>query len=385
MTRALLFLLALFLLAPSAFAEKAPKQELLKKEKRLEDVQRQIREEKQAIREISGKETDVLGELENINKELTAKREELRALNESAAGLQKDVASSDRRISGLEAQKKKLEARLLARLRAMYKMVRGEAMELLFSSDQGNLGRRHKYLTMIMDMDAGLIEGYEKTISSLDAERKTKASVLSQVDTVRKSAASKETETETLQREKTALLNGIKKEKVRKEGAVRELEKAAAELTNLIERLRSSSDEPETPSGSGFAAMKGRLPMPAEGQVVSKYGKVKHPKFQTITFNNGITIEAALGSAVKSVFDGKVIYVGWLKGYGQVLILDHRGGFYTLYAHLGKVAREKGDEVARGAELGLVGDSGPEGRPGLYFELRQRGTPKDPQDWLSGR
>lgn len=384
MRLAALVFLALVFVQGAAHAEKPPKQELLKKEKRLEDVQRQIREEKKAIKEISGKETDVLGELENINKELTVKREELSVLNGSVAGLQKDVAVSERRISLIEADKKKLASRLTARLRAMYKMGRGEAMEVLFSSDSSTLGRRHKYLTMIMDMDSSLIERYEKTIAALDGERKKKASILNEADSARRSAALKKAESEALHRTKLSLLNGIKQEKVRREGAVAELEKAASELTKLIDRLRTTH-EPDAPKGTGFASMKGALSMPADGQVTSRYGKVKHPRFQTVTFNNGITIEAALGSIVKSVYDGKVVYVGWLKGYGQVLILDHKGGFYTLYAHLGKVSKDKGEDVARGAELGLVGDSGPEGRPGLYFEVRQRGVPKDPMDWLSGR
>ena len=384
MRRAAFFFLALLISQGAAFAEKPPKQELLRKEKRLEDVQRQIREEKKAIREISGKETDVLGELENINMELTAKREELMALSGSVAGLQKDVFASDRRISSFEADKKKLESRLTARLRAMYKMSRGEAMEVLFSSDSSTLGRRHKYLTMIMDLDAGLIEGYEKTIAGLDAERRKKASILKEADSARRAAALKKKESETLHKTKLALLNGIKQEKVKREGAVAELEKAASELTKLIDRLRTTH-EPDAPKGTGFASMKGALAMPAAGQVTSRYGKVRHPRFQTVTFNNGVTIESALGSIVKSVFEGKVVYVGWLKGYGQVLIIDHKGGFYTLYAHLGKVLKEKGEEIGRGAEIGLVGDSGPEGRPGLYFEVRQRGVPKDPMDWLSGR
>jgi len=382
--KALAFLLLAFFIFPGDVSA-APKQEILRKEKRLEDVQRQIREEKKAIKEISGRETDVLGELEDINRELTAKREELSALSGSVAGLQKELAASERRVDSLEAQRKKLAARLTARLRAMYKMKRGEAMEVLLSADSSSLGRRHKYLTMIMDIDAGLIEGYEKTIAGLASERRKNAAILREAASARRAAATKKAEAESLHRTKLALLNGIKQEKVRREGAVAELEKAARELTKLIEGLRGSSDEMEAPKGTGFASMRGSLPMPAAGQVVSRYGKVKHPKFQTVTFNNGVIIESALGSPVRSVYDGKVVYVGWLKGYGQVLIVDHRGGFYTLYAHLGKVLKEKGEEVSRGAELGAVGDSGSEGRPGLYFEVRHKGVPKDPMDWLSGR
>lgn len=385
MKLAAVLLLALFMSLGAAHAEKQPKQELLKKEKKLEDVQRRIREEKKAISEISGKETDVLGELDGINRELSQKREELSVLDGSVADLRKEVAVSDRRIQSLESRKIKLEARLAARLKAMYKMSRGQAMELLLSSDSSTLGRRHKYLAMIMEIDAGLLEGYEKTIAGLDSERRKKASVLRQADEARLDVVRKKAEAESLSRAKTALLNDMKHEKTRREGAVRELERAAAGLTKLIDSLRGPAVEPDAPKGTGFASMRGRLPMPTNGQVTSRYGKVKHPRFNTVTFNNGITIGSLLGSPVKSVYGGKVVYVGWLKGYGQVLILDHKGGFYTLYAHLGKVLKDKGEDVASGDEVGLVGDSGPEGSPGLYFEVRQRGVPKDPMDWLSGR
>src|SRR3989304_5894604 len=246
MRAALSVCLAFLLLGTAAFAEKSPRQDILKKEKSLEDVRRQIREEKKNIREISEKETGILGELEGISKDLTYKREELRTVKESISGIKKEFESVNREISRLEAKKSSLGKRLEARLRAMYKMGRGEAMEVLFSSEPSNLGRRHKYLTMIMDMDAELIEGYSDTIEKL----------------------------------------GSQKEKTRRERTVKELEQAAAELTKLIERLRASEVGEAPLPGTGFASMKGRLPMPVAGKVVSSYGKVRHPKFQTVTFNN---------------------------------------------------------------------------------------------------
>jgi len=377
--------LAVFVFGGAALAAQAPRQDILKKEKSLEDVQRQIREEKKGIREIAEKETGILGELEGISKDLTAKREELRTVKESISGIKKEFDSVNKEINRLEARKLSLGKRLEARLRAMYKMNRGEAMEVLFSSDPTTLGRRHKYLTMIMDMDAELIEGYSDTISKLSSQKEKKTSLLSGLESAKAQAAARQSESETLQKKKLALLNDVKQEKTRRERTVKELEQAAAELTKLINRLRAAEESDAPPAGAGFASMKGRLPMPVAGKVVSSYGKVKHPKFQTVTFNNGITIDAPLGESVRSVHDGKVIYVGWLKGYGQVLIIDHRGGFYTLFAHLGKVSKEVGQDAPRGSEVGLVGDSGPEGRAGLYFEIRQKGVPRDPMGWLSGR
>ncbi|MBI5902681.1 MAG: peptidoglycan DD-metalloendopeptidase family protein, partial [Deltaproteobacteria bacterium] len=80
-----------------------------------------------------------------------------------------------------------------------------------------------------------------------------------------------------------------------------------------------------------------------------------------------------------------VVYVGWLKGYGQVMIVDHRGGYYTLFAYLSRALKERGDMVKQGAEIALVGDTGPDSTPGLYFEIRQKGVPRDPMSWLAAR
>lgn len=375
----------LIALAPTAFA--ASKQEIIKKEKRLEDVRKQIREERKEVRAISEKETNVLGELESINKSLNEKRGELRKIEGSMAAIQARIGTANRNISRLEGELKALSVRLKARLKAMYKMRRGESMQVLFSSESSrDLGRRHKYLTLIMDNDTKLISGYEKKLSELSSERASLASLQTELSASKKDIGVKSSEAEALKKNRLSLLKDIKSEKDKKEKMIQELEEAANEMAALIEKLRLSEEkekraEPEA-GGTGFAAMKGRLRMPVKGTVVSLYGKVKHPKYQTVTFNNGIMIEAPVGSPVESVGSGKVIYEGWLKGYGEVLILDHGGGFYTLYAHLSRVLKGKGESVRAGDEIALVGDTGPTASGGLYFEIRQKGVPRDPMAWL---
>lgn len=386
--RALILALLLASIAAPAYA--ASKQELIKKEKRLEDVRKQIREERKEVRAISEKETNVLGELETINKSLNEKRGELNKIEGSMASIQARIGSANRNISRLEGELKSLSARLKARLKAMYKMKRGESMQVLFSSESSrDLGRRHKYLTLIMDNDTNLIIGYEKKLSELSVQRASLASLQTDLSASKKDIEVKNSEAEGLKKNRLALLRDIKSEKEKKENMIRELEEAANAMAALIEKLRASDEkenraEPEVGS-TGFAAMKGRLRMPVEGTVVSLYGKVKHPKYQTVTFNNGIMIEAPVGAPVESVGSGKVIYEGWLKGYGEVLIVDHGGGFYTLYAHLSKVIKGRGASVSTGDEIALVGDTGPTASGGLYFEIRQKGVPRDPMAWLVDR
>ncbi|MBI5344160.1 MAG: peptidoglycan DD-metalloendopeptidase family protein, partial [Deltaproteobacteria bacterium] len=86
---------------------------------------------------------------------------------------------------------------------------------------------------------------------------------------------------------------------------------------------------------------------------------------------------------VRSVYGGKVAYAGWLKGYGQLLIIDHGGGFFTLFARLQKILKDKGDIVEKGADIALVGDTGVDASAGLYFEIREKGVPRDPMAWLA--
>lgn len=382
-----LMALLVFCSQASGEVKGASRQDIIKKEKRLEDVKKQIKEEKKGIKAIAEKETGILGELEAINKGLVEKREELQGAQTSLAAVQKDVSFTNSNIARIERQKRVYAERLRSRLKAIYKMRRGESMDLLFTAGtSGELGRRHKYLTMIMDRDSDIIDGFEKSIEDLGVEKKRLSVLLAEAEGVKRSVEAKKREAESLHRERVALLGEVKSEKDRRLKVVKELEQAAAELADLLARLRTE-EEPEGPAdvSSGFAAMRGRLPMPVEGQVVSEYGKVKHPKFQTVTFNNGIVIGAPVGTPVKSVYDGKVIYVGWLKGYGQVMIIDHKGGYYTLFAHLSKALKDKGDEVKKGAEVGLVGDTGSQGSAGLYFEIRQRGVPRDPSAWLAMR
>jgi len=166
--------------------------------------------------------------------------------------------------------------------------------------------------------------------------------------------------------------------------AISEMEGASRELQLFVDRLKKDMQrqEEDTPT-SGFASMRGYLSLPVEGRIISMYGKVEHPKFHTATFNNGIEIEAAMGAEVKSVYRGRVAYSGWFRGYGKVMIIDHENGYYTLFARLSKIISEVDSIVEKGDVIALVGDTGSIKGPHLYFEVRQKGVPLDPLNWLA--
>ncbi|TAN62715.1 hypothetical protein EPN18_04170 [bacterium] len=373
-----------FSISASAAVKRQQGSELIKKEKGLEDVKKKLREEKTNVKKIAAKEVSVLGELERVNISLSNKRSELLTIEAGLDRTKRDALSVTVNISRLEREKKALLSRLKQRMRAMYKM-RGYSNANAFlpawESDAALNGRRQKYMAIIMNSDAALMEQARVAMASLDLERERLGGLKSSMEASRDAALVKKAEAEALQKEKAGILSEVKKEKAISLKLITELDAAAAEMAELIKKLRGHDSAPS--SAKGFGAMRGRLRPPVEGRIISSYGKVRHPKFQTVTFNNGIVIEARQGSVVRSVYDGTVVYTGWLKGYGQLVILDNGDGFYTLFAHLQKALKERGQEVKKGEDVGLAGDTGADGVAGLYFEIREKGIPRDPAPWFA--
>ena len=164
-------------------------------------------------------------------------------------------------------------------------------------------------------------------------------------------------------------------------------ERAAAEASGQAKKLAEFVATLPPPRAGltgpgGFAARKGQLPLPARGQITVGFGRVVNPKFNTVTVQNGVDVEAPAGAPVRAVAPGRVVHAGWFKGYGNLVIVDHGEGFHTLVAHLASMQTAMGEQVDAGDVLGTVGDSGSLKGPYLYFEIRERGRPVDPRPWL---
>ncbi|MCW0462845.1 Murein hydrolase activator EnvC [Xanthomonas sacchari] len=125
----------------------------------------------------------------------------------------------------------------------------------------------------------------------------------------------------------------------------------------------------------------GGLGWPLSGDLIARYGG-RLPDGRT---SSGVLIAAPAGSTVTAVADGTVVFSDWMTGYGMILIVDHGNGYMSLYAHNDTLLRDAGAKVKRGDAVAKVGNSGGQGRPALYFELRRNGQPVDPSSWLQRR
>lgn len=155
----------------------------------------------------------------------------------------------------------------------------------------------------------------------------------------------------------------------------------ATRLEGLLERLSRQPEEPVGPSG-GIRPWKGVLDWPARGAVVETFGRHRHPKFDAWTLSNGVSLALAPGTPVRAVFAGKAAYAQWLAEYGNLVILDHGDGVFTLYAWLQAVSVRPGTYVPAGGTVGLAGVGPGRDEPGLYFEVRDRQKATDPVAWL---
>ncbi|HEY5627354.1 MAG TPA: peptidoglycan DD-metalloendopeptidase family protein, partial [Nitrospira sp.] len=259
---------------------------------------------------------------------------------------------------------------------------------LLASDSYGDFQRRLRYLSAVSERDYGLLETFKSDMVQMqEAERQREKARIGML-TYKRETEKQLKEIRSVKKEKKVYLTKLTREKESYERALKELERSASRIDSLLRELenrrRASAAKPPTgtvaPKG-----VKGGLPWPADGTVITFFGRQKHPTFNTFVQRRGIEIKTTDGSAIHAVMPGNVVYADWLKGYGLVIILDHANGFFSLYAHASKILVSVGAQVGSGQEIGETGDTGMTGENTLYFELREGADPVDPLQWLARR
>ncbi|MES4785408.1 MAG: hypothetical protein C4294_05840, partial [Nitrospiraceae bacterium] len=259
---------------------------------------------------------------------------------------------------------------------------------LLAAEDYETLQRRFRYLSAISEREYDLIQSYRHDANRLEEMERQRAEVRREMLIYKQHTDKKLAEIQGLKRQKHAVLARITQEKESYDRMVAELERSAARIDGLLKELeqrrRATAFQPKKDI-RGVQPVKGVLQWPADGEVISFFGRQKHKSFETYIQRKGIEIRTEEGSAIRAVMPGTVVYADWLKGYGQVVILDHLNGFFSLYAHASTLLVKVGERVETGQSIGETGDTGLTGDSTLYFELREGAEPVDPLLWLAKR
>ncbi len=366
-------------------------------QKKLQQTEQKLREERRRVADARARETSLLAELEQIETRLAEKQREVAKLDVRVKKTQGEITTLRGEIRHLEAQRAGQQEALSRRLRAMYKVhAQGGALPALLSGeDPVTRAVAVRHLTSMAALDARLIQEYRGTSANLEDRRTREEARERELSGLRADAAREQAEVDREGARRRVLLAKVRDERAYHERMVGELTEASRRLEAFIRDLQAKQQKrlakipppKETPPGAavGFGGFRGRLPWPTEGRVVAGFGAQVHPRFGTRTFRNGVDIEAGEGRDVQAVYGGHVVYTGWFKGYGNLIILDHDNEYYTLYAHVAEILVKEGDDVRQAQRIGTVGDTGSLEGPRLYFEVRYQGKPQNPEQWLRQR
>ncbi len=271
---------------------------------------------------------------------------------------------------------------LLARARLLHRFGRfGYLRVLLEARDVPAFVQSVARLDSLARRDARLLTEHRDAQTRLEAGLARERALKLETDRLYSDTRREEQRIASLKVERENLLERQRERTASQRREVAELSDKAARLEGLLERLSRASEATIGPGG-GIRPWKGVLDWPARGAVTETFGRHRHPKFDAWTLSNGISLAVPAGTPVRAVFAGKAVYAQWLAEYGNLVILDHGDGVFTLYAWLQAVSVRPGTYVPAGTTLGVAGTGPGREEAGLYFEVRDRQKPTDPVAWL---
>jgi murein hydrolase activator len=364
------------------------KEKIDRERRTLEQLKDQIEEKRRQADEAGKKRESILQGIQTLDERHMRYRQSHQDISRKLRKKDQEIEAINAQIARLQDGVRVRQEAILARLRVQYMEGRfGHWKPLLASDSYGDFQRRLRYLSAVSARDYGLIETFRTDLANMqDAERQRETARVGML-AYKRSTEKHLDEIKAVKKEKKLYLAKLTHEKESAERALQELERSAARIDSMLreleQRRRAAAARP--PSASLPKGLKGGLPWPAEGSILTYFGRQKHPTFNTYVQRKGIEIRTLEGSAIRAVMPGTVVYADWLKGYGLVIILDHANGFFSLYAHASKILTSVGTQVSSGQAIGETGDTGVTGENTLYFELREGAEAVDPLQWLAKR
>jgi septal ring factor EnvC (AmiA/AmiB activator) len=347
--------------------------------KKLSEIEKRLKREKQRIEKTLKKEKSILSEIEKIDRALKKKQKELKNYERRLSQTRSKIQLLKKEIDLLTKKLEKRKRYLKERLRSLYKQRYGDiALILISARDYQDLIRRSKYISFIAYYDSKLMNTYSRGIKDLNLKKRHMEVLQKELEINKNNVKQKLQEIRTERHKKNKLLSLVRSKRSYYERMVKELEESSKKLREMIKRL----ERQKVITGKGFRALKGRLPWPVNGEVIVPFGKYKDPKFNIPVFKSGIEIKVKKGAIARAIAGGRVVFADWFKGYGQLLIINHGSGYHSLYGNLSEIFHETGDIIKRGTAIGKIGESGLLNVPTLYFEIRYKGKPLNPMQWL---
>ena len=368
------------------------------------DMKKKIQQYNAIAKEKSKQSKTLLTQLSRLKQNANASQEKMSNLERENDRLQNSVGQLTRNIDTVNATISQILEMLRGRLVDMYKFTPEENNLSIILNAQGphDAVNTAYMFRRFARHDVAMFEELTKRERELTEARAKleadKSQIAKQTDELKKQRA----EYDTTIKKTDTLLKNVQSEQKKAEAAAKELENAQKavgnKITVLMNKKKTAQTKKAAPAKSTVAGSKAAVPVkssntpaagsvkslswPVNGTVTMQYGSRVHPVFKTKIFNSGIDIKAAAGTPVKAAGPGEVLYQGWLRGFGQVVMIDHGGDLTTVYAHLSGASVREGAAVKTGTVIGRVGNSGTDSEYGLHFEVRKNGSAQNPMNYL---
>jgi septal ring factor EnvC (AmiA/AmiB activator) len=396
-------IVSLFSFTDAFAAEKtaAPKQ---KPEKKLEQLHERIESLKKELDSSQAAHAEAADELKQSERAISEANRKLYDLNRQHKQNRNTLNTLQQQKAGLETTLQQQQRLLGSQLYQQYLHGQQSYVQVVLQQqDPGAMARQLHYFSYIAKARTRLIESMQLNLGKVAKLNDKTAVALQEVATLK---SERERERRELQSQKNARGKVLKKLSAQISAQRKEISKLKRDeksLSQLVERLakaaakksqakRSKARKGKTPKavarnealpssdfdGSNFAALKGKLNLPVRGDISNRFGAARE---DTGVSWKGLFIKSAEGSEVKSVAKGRVIFADWLRGFGNILIVDHGDGYMSLYGNNQALLKKVGENVKGGDTVAAVGNSGGNETFGLYYELRRQSKPFDPLSW----
>ena len=343
---------------------------------------------------------------ESKSEAVDALRESERAISNSNRRLAELVAqqrAADIKLNELQAQEQRLRDNMAGQQRSLGKLMhqqylggQQEYLKLLLNNQNPNqLARNVTYYQYIARDRAAQLTTLRSNLAALDAISVATSEQRTQLAALRAEEATQKKTLENDQRARQQMLGKISQQLRLQRREISRLQRNENRLAQLVDRLTKMLARPKSSSlsrndnlpdarfdGNPFSQLKGKLTLPVRGELTNRFGT---PRPDSTILWKGLFLRTASGQPVKAIAAGRVVFADWLRGFGNLLIIDHGMGYMSLYGNNETLYKQVGDVLHGGDTIATVGNSGGNEDSGLYFELRHESKPLDPMKWLAAK
>ncbi len=362
-------------------------QEATESEKRLVRIKEEIDSLKSKIADEEKKEKTMLSALDRIGFTKSLIRNELALLAMQLDKNRLELAAIKKSIPDLQASLEKEREALARILVTLYKYGRFNLVRFILGfADLRSLVGENKNLSVLAASQERMIADYARNLTELGNAVENLKAKEGDIQALIKTTGAKKSSLDAEERKNRALVGEIQSNRKFHEQTMEELSVQARQLQDLLQKFEKQAPVLPFPL-IPFTEKRGKLPWPAGGKLVQRFGLQRHPQFNTVTMNNGIEIAPPEDDlTVRAVHGGKVVFADYFQGYGNLIIIDHGLTYYSLYGHCAEFKVRTGDFVKADQPIAAAGDTGSMlDIRSLYFEIRFKTKPLDPLQWLSRR